>query len=271
MNTLIQKINQSGVEKFFKVQYTGSNLKVTPKFIPKAYRILAAVCEVISLKNVPDLYIRQGDDINSITIGSEAPIIVINQGCLEKLTNLELMFLLGHEVGHIKSQHCAYHQMAMAFPIISNLLGKATLGVGEFVSMGIRSALLAWRRKSEFTGDRAGLLACQSIESAITIMMKMAGAPESHYNSLDPQDFLDQTEHFEGLGEDNLDLLAKVLSSDEESHPWTVTRCHEISKWVDSGNYDRVIENHSKPALQKQSESEHASKTSAKCGKRVRD
>lgn len=180
--------------------------------------------------------------INAFTLGSEKPIIISTNKTFECLAEKELEFIVGHEAGHIKSQHCLYHMLAQIFPYLGDLVTQATLGLGGVVITPIQLALVAWQRESEFTADRAGLLACQDVDSAITAFMKMAGAPESQYDSLDPNVFLEQAKKFKQYDESDSNRVAKLLLNMGNSHPWTVMLCSELVSWIDSGAYQALLE-----------------------------
>ena len=109
------------------------------------------------------------------------------------------------------------------------------------VTTGLQVALLNWQRKSEFSADRAGLLACQNLDAASTAMMKIAGVPPKYYKLIDPDDFHAQAKEFEDLDTDNLDKIAKAVSVMFANHPWTVMRARELYKWIDSGEYNKII------------------------------
>ena len=237
---VVRKFNQYGLEQILKVQITGSHIKVDKDNFPEVHRALLHVCEVLDHPQIPDLYIKT-DFISGFTIGVEKPIIVISSGSVGLLSYDELLFLLAHEVGHIKSQHVLYYQMAQVVPLMGELLSSVTLGLGGLFSTGIQVALLNWQRKAEFTADRAGLLACQNVEAATTVMMKLAGAPPRFYGSLKAEDFKRQAKEFEGFDEDNLDKVAKNLSVMFSTHPWTVMRGSELYKWVEAGHYDNIL------------------------------
>jgi len=238
---LVRKFNEYGLEKLIKVNYMGSNIKVNKTNFPELYEILCTACEVLNYSPIPELYIEHGL-INAKTLGTENPIIVITSSCVSSMTYDELLFVLGHEIGHLKSQHVLYHQIADLFPIITNIIGSLTLGVGNIISTGLEIALLNWKRKSEFTADRAGLLACQNIDAAITAMMKIGGAPSKYYNELNPYEFKKQAMSFKTLNDKNLEKFAKFISVLFADHPWTVERAQELYKWVDSGEFEKVIQ-----------------------------
>lgn len=243
LENLLRRVNQYGIEKLMKTMYTGSYIKVAAGSFPKVYSAFQEVCEIIHLKPVPDLYVGRIPDIDAFTIGSENPIVILADRAVECFTAPELAYVMGHEIGHIKSQHGLYHMLAnQIFPYIGELITTTTLGVGGLLTTPIQLALASWSRKAEFTCDRAGLLACQDLDAAITTLMKIAGAPSTHYSRLDPSVFLSQAREFKGYDEDSLNRIIKILINLENSHPWTVMRCAELSAWVDSGDYQMVID-----------------------------
>jgi hypothetical protein len=72
--------------------------------------------------------------------------------------------------------------------------------------------------------------------------MKMAGAPESQYNSLNAEIFIEQAREFKGFDESSWSAAVKLLSIADSTHPWTVMRCSEIDKWIQSGDYQQLLD-----------------------------
>ena len=70
------------------------------------------------MKKVPDLYIQWGYDINACTVGAENPIIILNSGLIDLCDDDEIMFVIGHECGHVKSNHMLYHMMGQVINYI---------------------------------------------------------------------------------------------------------------------------------------------------------
>lgn len=241
LDTVVRQFNKHAVERYFTVQYTGSNLRVTADNYPKIHALLDQVCDIINLPARPSLYLEWGYRINGFTTGVDNPIIVLTSGAIDLLTDEELLYLIGHEVGHIKSRHTLYHQMAQFFPVLADVLGEATLGIGRLVATPLQYALLRWVRMSEFTADRAGLLACQDTATAARVMMKWAGMPVRHYGDLRLESFLEQARKFDELDFEGLNKAVKVLSVLNQAHPWTVMRAAELIRWTESGEYQKVI------------------------------
>lgn len=235
--TVIGKfITKNMVERVYTVQYTGSNLKVTQSNYPKIYEYLQYACQILDIKNIPDLYIQWGYGINAMTVGSENPIIVLNSGLIDLCDDDEIMFVIGHECGHVKSNHMLYHMMAQVLNYIIN-----SIPLGNVAAAPIQYALYYWDRMSEFTADRAGLLCCQNKDAAIRSFMKMSGMPIKQFEDMDYATFIQQAKEFKQLDYDSLNKIIKFLSIADASHPWTVMRAAELLNWINQGFYGKFI------------------------------
>lgn len=230
-------ITKHTVEKIYTVQYTGSNLKVTKENYPKIYEYLQYACQILDLPKVPELYIEWGYNINAFTVGSENPIIVLNSGLVDLCNDEEILFVIGHECGHIKSNHMLYHMMANVISYVIDVIPG-----GNLIAAPIQYALYYWTRMSEFTADRAGLLCCQNKDAVMHAFMKMAGMPISEFNKTNNyQTFIKQAEEFEQLDYDAMSKVIKYISIANASHPWTVMRAAELLNWINSGEYNKFI------------------------------
>lgn len=229
-------ITKHTIEKIYKVQYTGSNLKVTSENYPKIYEYLQYACQILDMPKVPELYIVWGYSINAFTVGSENPIIVLNSGLIDLCDDDEIMFVIGHECGHIKSNHMLYHMMAQVINYIID-----SIPFGNIAAAPIQYALYYWDRMSEFTADRAGLLCCQNKDAAIRAFMKMAGAPIKEFENLNHESFIQQASEFKQLDYDAMNKVIKFISVADESHPWTVMRAAELLNWINQGFYSKFI------------------------------
>ncbi|HMI92447.1 MAG TPA: M48 family metallopeptidase, partial [Polyangiales bacterium] len=139
------------------------------------------------------------------------------------------------------SEHVLYYQLAEFVPLIGGMIGAVTFGVSDLITAALKLALLNWKRLSEFTADRAGLLVTQDVTVAINTMVKLAGLPIKYYERFNPDDFIAQARGFEALDGDMMSLVAKWLSTTGSSHPWTVLRANQFLTWIDSGAYERVL------------------------------
>lgn len=243
VSVLLRKINEYGIDRLLRLQCLGSEIRVTPRNFPKLNQAFVETCKILDVAQLPELYLFRGTGyIQTYTIGVEKPLVNINLEGMEWLSHDELLYVLGHEVAHIKSRHLLYHQMALVMPALKNLINMTTLGLGGFAASGVELAFWNWLMMAKFTADRAGLLACQDTNVAIAALMKLAGLPEEYLTTAVIEDFLTQAREFATDSFDNLDKLTKTLSFTEYKHSWAIMRTSELLKWVDSGEYEDIIQ-----------------------------
>lgn len=213
----------------------GSNFHVTRTSCSDLYTVAHETWDTLDLNHIPDLYIMQDYSINAYTTGHQHDAyIVLSSGAVDKLNDKELQFVIGHESGHIKSNHVLYHIICA---YASMILGK--VGIPDEL---ILPALKYWNRMSEFTADRAGLLACQDLDAALSAIMKMSGLPETYYKKASVQGFIQQTREFEEKYGGTSDAIFKFLEIFDEDHPWTIVRAAELIRWVESGQYQKILD-----------------------------
>ena len=212
-------------------------MRVTKDSYPKIYEYLEYACKILDVKKVPELYIEWGYNINACTVGAENPIIVLNSGLIDLCDDDEIMFVIGHELGHVKSNHMLYHMMAQVINIIIGMVP-----FGSIAAAPVQFALFYWDRMSEFTADRAGLLCCQNKDAAIRAFMKMAGMPIKQFNDMKYQTFIQQAKDFKQLDFDGMNKIIKTISIADDTHPWTVMRAAELLTWIENGDFQRLLD-----------------------------
>lgn len=229
-------ITRNTIEKIYTVQHTGSGLKVTKDSYPQIYEYLEYACRILDIKKIPDLYLQWNYNINAQTVGSENPIIVINSGLIDLCDDDEIMFVIGHECGHIKSNHMLYHMMAQVINMCIDMIP-----FGSIAAAPIQYALYYWDRMSEYTADRAGLLCCQKPTVCIRTLSKMAGVPLAFHDKIDVNAFITQAQEFKGLDYDALSKTIKLLAIADNSHPWTVMRAAQLIDWIQTNEPKTIL------------------------------
>lgn len=243
VSLLLKKINEYGIDRLLRLQSLGSEIRISPRNFPQLHQTFVETCQILDVAPLPELYLFRGTGhIETYIVGVEKPLVGINLDAMEWLGADELLYIFGHEVARIKSQHMVYHQMAIVMPTLKNLLSSTTLGVGGLVASGMELGLYNWRMMARFTADRAGLLACQDIDVATTTLMKLAGLPDEYLTNAVIEDFLIQAREFASNSFDTVDKVTKILSYTEPGLSWVVMRAGELLKWVDSGEYENVIQ-----------------------------
>lgn len=238
---LMKKFWEYGIETMLTVQCTGSNLQVTKRNFPRLFEIFEHACATLDLPVKPRLYFQLGADIDSSATGVENPIVILSSETADRMTDAELLFIMGHELGHIKSNHVLYQNMGEAIPVLGDYLGQVTFGVGNMIGLGLTLALQNWKRMAQFTADRAGLLACQDYEAAASAMVKLAGLPLKYYDKNVRDEFIQQAKDFQELDYENLSKVAKVMATLTATHPWTVQRAAELQRFYSEGMMETIM------------------------------
>ena len=70
----------------------------------------------------PELYVTAEAAPNAFTFGHTKPFITLTAGLIDMLSDEELFFVIGHEVGHIKAGHVLYGTMALLPTFLQSLL-----------------------------------------------------------------------------------------------------------------------------------------------------
>ena len=219
------------------IELQGSHFRITHESCPELYSLIKEVEETLDITDRPKIYTKWGYNINGYTTGTkDNTLMMLNSGSIDLLSESQLKYIIGHEMGHIKSNHVLYHMMAEFLPTIVNLIPG-----GNILVAPIQLALLYWQRMSELTADRAGLLACQDKEATLEAIVKMAGLPQKYFDNINEDAFLKQAEEFEKLHEGFINGAMANLTIMTSSHPWTVFRAAELVKWINSGAYDSVL------------------------------
>lgn len=223
-------------EAYNEVESYGDGWNVTPQSSPQIYRKLQEACDILGIKKMPKLTSEWFYAPSSFSAGNEKFRIVISSGAIDLFDDEELIFFIGHELGHYICGHKPYQMLleALYMPFIDN----ASVKVWSTI---VKVPLLDWYRKSDFTADRVGLLCCQDIDVALRVIIKRAGLPKKYYNQINIKAFLQQAIDFETQHIGNLDKIAKALSLRSCEFPWMVQRAIRLYEWYHSGDYQRFI------------------------------
>jgi Zn-dependent protease with chaperone function len=239
LDKLMAKVLEYGLERLYYVDNVASNLRVTPRMFGRMHRSLTWACKILDVPE-PEMYVTVDPVPNAFTYGHTKPFITVTSGLVDMLTDEELFFVIGHEVGHIKAGHVLYGTMARNITAVVTLLGQATLGLGALLGQGLIIALNEWYRCAELTADRAALLCVQDIEPARDAFMKLAGGTTRLAGEMDRDEFLRQVAEYEDVDRSTLDKAYKVLLTLYRTHPFSMQRAKELNVWF-SESYDELM------------------------------
>ena len=231
---LLRKFVGTFGEKNIATVYTAAAVRVGPKQYTSIHEALVRVCEVLDT-DVPPLYISQQPLVNAGAVGMDNPFIVLNSSLIELGTPEEVEVVLGHEVGHIMSEHALYRTLLF---MLLELSTRVTPIVGQ-AAMPIMLALLEWSRKAEISCDRAGLLAGQDQDAAEGMHSVLAGGIRGRRDELSTEAFIEQADEYRSLS--GLAGYYRLMATLGRSHDFPVIRVGELRNWIDSGEYETIL------------------------------
>jgi Zn-dependent protease with chaperone function len=243
IDTALKKLLSVTGESAIRVIFTASAVKVTPKQCPDLHAKLQIACTTLGV-DMPDMFVQQNPVVNAFTGGVEKPIIVLHSALIERLNDEETLAVIAHEVGHIHAEHVLYLTAARLMEILANASVARLLPGSEIikfiVSAGISSALLAWARRAELSCDRAALLVTQDPHVIGRTMMKLAGG--TFASKIDYEEFLEQGREFKKTYDAKaLDRFWADIITAGLSHPFPIWRVAEVLEWVESGQYQDLM------------------------------
>lgn len=189
LDIVIRKFIELLPERVAYIQNVAQTVRATPRQCSHLYAQLQEACAILDVRE-PELYVAPYPVPNAYTSGHDHPYIVITIGLLDLLSEEEVLAVLAHELGHIKSGHVLYKTMARGVGFLVTLMGDMTLGIGRLVGRSLEAALLEWDRKSEFSADRAALLTVQNPRVMFSLMMKLVGGTLFQRDEMDAGEFL---------------------------------------------------------------------------------
>jgi Zn-dependent protease with chaperone function len=223
-------------ERALRLIYLGTAVRVDHRQFPRVYQLYTQAAATLDVRDLPLLYVYADPRPQAMALGIDHPFVMVNSGMIDLLDEDELRFVLGHELGHVLSGHALYTTMLMQLLRVSNALAWLPLG-----ALGLRAviaALYEWSRKAELSSDRAGLLATQDPAAALRCHMKLASGGK--LDDLDIAAFRAQGEEYLGPP-DVRDSVLKLLLLENATHPFAVVRAAELQRWIDAGDYTRVL------------------------------
>jgi len=234
LDPVVRKLIEWGYERALRQTYLGNSIRVGENQLPELWASHVGVCRMLDIPDVPDLYVTHPVLGAAMVIGSGKPMVVIDSMVLGRLGTGEQRVVLAHELGHVLSDHVLY---MTALNILISAGGGLPLVLGiPFRAVG--AVLLEWYRAVELTCDRAATLAVRDPQIVCRTLMVLAGAMPADQLNLDA--FMAQAMEYESW-DDPTDRVRRFFQEIGQTHPNAVRRVSEVMKWVQTGEYDRIV------------------------------
>lgn len=135
-------------------------VRVSESQFPRLYTTYLGVCSRLGISEPPALYVRQSGGLLNAFAERHAgrSFVVVYSDLVDALgaDSAEMKFILGHEIGHLKSRHLL-KQILLAPGLVCPLLGPA------------------YRRSWETSCDRHGAFAGEDFDASARAMLVLSG------------------------------------------------------------------------------------------------
>lgn len=163
LNYLFIRIETEGLKR--------SAVRVSETQFPEIKALVDECHQHIDIPSDTQVFVSYSPTMNAYAMGVGQPYsIILYSALVEALDADELKSVIGHEMGHIKFKHTVLLTLV-------GQLGEQSFGM-PLVGTLIRYSFMFWTRTTEFSADRAGLVACGRLDKAISAEVKLAVGPE---------------------------------------------------------------------------------------------
>jgi hypothetical protein len=235
LDTVIKRLTDLGHERRLRQTVMGNAIRLGPTQVPQIWNSYLQCTAILDLDSVPDLYVINSPSVNAMAIGAKTPIVIVNSSLVASYSPKEIQTVLGHEVGHVLSEHTYYTTaLVLLKQFMDGALPKSLL-LGLPVR-GMYLALLEWARAAELSSDRAAALVMSDPLEPCRMLMRLAGGAVP---GLSFEAFLAQVDEYDN--EDDLfSRHARFWSELSLTHPIAVRRVKELTEWAASGDFERI-------------------------------
>ena len=198
----------------------GHCFKVEQRLMSHLYDLLYAVKDKLAFQDPVDFYITGDSTVNAWTIASpregEPHIVNINSGLLNIMTDDELRFVIGHELGHLINKNTDMMRLiGFIFPPNSN------------PPIMLQYKIRLWEQLSELAADRYGYLAVENLNTCLSAFFKMTSGLDVSKINMQLDVYL----------EENLKRLEYFLHDrgvSRDTHPVNPIRVHALNLFANS-------------------------------------
>lgn len=241
MQTLLRRVSSSYFEKTVRMLNVSQHVKVGPRQCPRIYKLFKEATGILDIPEIPEIYISTVYAPNAFSYGMHKHTVVLLTGLIDLLTEEELLFVIAHELTHIKCDHMMYKTLLHILTYVGVEMFGALFKIAAITFFPVEMALRSWERKAELSCDRGGLLVVQNRDVVESAMIKMAGASRSMLPEINVAEVLKQADELKNMDDEVFVRAMKMYHTAFRSHPFPIIRIKELHNWSDSDQYKRIL------------------------------
>ena len=163
-------------DNYYRSMLEGHSFKVEEGTLSRYYNIFNEIKETLQFTEPVDFYITGDPSVNAFAIASqeegEPNIINVNSSLIQLMTDDELRFVIGHEMGHLINKNATLVKLInFVFPH------------GATIPITLQYKIRLWQQLSELVADRFGYMAMPNLNVCISAFFKMSSGMD--FNKMD--------------------------------------------------------------------------------------
>ena len=167
VEAVLKKIKTSGADTYWRSSMEGHSLKVQEDLLPDFYRLCHEVKDKLHFDEPVDFYITGDSSVNAFSVAAEDEgepnIVNVNSALFDLMTEDELRFVIGHELGHLINKDTKLARLIQfVFP------PEAGIPVSLQYKIRLHDQL------AELVADRYGYMATDNLGVCVTAFFKLA-------------------------------------------------------------------------------------------------
>jgi len=164
---VLRKTKISSQDAYWRSTMEGHSLKVQEELLPEFYTLCQEVKQKLKFDEKVDFYITGDSTVNAFSLAAEdegAPHIVnVNSALFDLMSQDELRFVIGHELGHLINKDSALSRLIhFVFPPETR------------VPVSLQYKIRLHEQLAELVADRYGYIAAENLGVCVTAFFKMA-------------------------------------------------------------------------------------------------
>lgn len=154
-------------DNYWRNMLEGHSFKVDEKILSKLHNLFIEVKQKLNYTEMIDFYVTGDPSVNAFAVAApekgKPHIINVNSALVQLMTDDELKFVIGHEIGHLINKNAELSKLIyFVFPEKSNQ------------PVILQYKIRLWNHLSELSADRFGFLAVPDLKTCITAFFKMS-------------------------------------------------------------------------------------------------
>lgn len=163
---IMEKAGINNTPDYLRNLLEGQSFKVDQKLMKRYYDIFYGVKAELGFEEDIDFYITSDTTVNAWTVKrhkeGNANVININSGLLQLMSDDELKFVIGHEIGHLINQDTDLKNLvSFVYP------------EDDIMPVALKYKVQLWSQLAELEADRYGYIACKNLDQCVSAFFKL--------------------------------------------------------------------------------------------------